>query len=456
MRRTIVLYGLILALILSACGGDDEKSGRQPTATSSAPKIRVVVSQAPVFALPDRTAEIIVNLFEGETRHILGKSAPDDVGTTFYQIDLGNRTGWILESQVQVTGDINKIALVEVAMPTSTPTATLESATEVASETVATQTSDEVTAVIIVPRATALTAPSRNADELTTLLQGEQVKVLRQTLPDALGTIFYEVELGTQRAWVLNSQVEISGDVSTLGIAFVPTASPETVAQGVTSAPTTAVPTRTLTATPTATIVTPASAEPTALPNNITPSASPVIANDNPSIQVGEAPPLSLTLPEGWDVGHFLIPVSGSIGQGNVKMTVYEGPLPDGVKGTIWVVWGFPPIINPNETNASGTLQLSLWPDGIQYLRGLLFPGCNIGLYTDNRQTYDMGGYDGEGTTFSAVSCDSGASDISGWWVGVHVNEENFIFYMGVEPVDRIAEGLGPMQAIIDTLQFAS
>lgn len=449
MRRTIVLCGLILALILSACGGDDEKSGRQPTATSSAPKIKVVVSQAPVFTLPDRAAEIIVNLFEGETRYILGKSAPDDVGTTFYQIDLGNRTGWVLESQVQVTGDINKIALVEVAMPTSTPTATLESATEA----VSTQTSGEVTAVIIVPRATALTAPSRDAAELTTLLQGEQVKVLRQTLPDALGTIFYEVELGTQRGWVLSSQVEISGDVGTLGIAFAPTASPESVAQGVTSVPTTPVPTRTPTSTPTATLATTA---PTVLPNNITPSASPVIANDNPSIQVGEAPPVSLKLPEGWDQGHFLIPVSGSIGQGNVKMTVYEGPLPDGMKGTIWVIWGFPPIINPNETNDSGTLQLSLWPDGIQYLRGLLFPGCNIGLYTDNRQTYDMGGYEGEGTTFSAVNCDSGASDISGWWVGVHVNEENFIFYMGVEPVDRIAEGLGPMQAIIDTLQFAS
>lgn len=454
MRRTIVLCGLILALILSACGGDDEKSGRQPTATSSAPKIKVVVSQAPVFTLPNRTAEIIVNLFEGETRHILGKSAPDDVGTTFYQIELGNRTGWVLESQVQVTGDINKIALAEVAVPTAT--ASLESATEAPTEAVSTQTSGEVTAVIIVPRAIALTAPSRDAAELTTLLQGEQVKVLRQTLPDALGTIFYEIELGTQRGWVLSSQVEISGDASTLGIAFVPTASPETIAQGVTSIPTTAVPTRPPTATPTATVVTPTSAEPTALPNNITPSASPVIANDNPSIQVGEAPPLSLTLPEGWDVGHFLIPVSGSIGQGSVKMTVYEGPLPDGVKGTIWVVWGFPPIINPNETNASGTLQLSLWPDGIQYLRGLLFPGCNIGLYTDNRQTYDMGGYEGEGTTFSAVSCDSGASDISGWWVGVHVNEENFIFYMGVEPVDRIAEGLGPLQAIIDTLQFVS
>ncbi len=453
MRRTMVLCGLILALILSACGGDDEKSGRQPTATSSAPKIRVVVSQAPVFALPDRAAEIIVNLFEGETRHILGKSAPDDVGTTFYQIDLGNRIGWVLESQVQVTGDINKIALVEVTIPTSTPTATLESATEIATEASSTQTSGEVTAVISVPRAIALTAPSRDADELTTLLQGEQVKVLRQTLPDALGTIFYEVELGTRRGWVLSSQVEISGDVSTLGIAFVPTASPETIAQGVTSVPTTAVPTRT----PTATIVTPASAEPTTLPNNITPSASPVIANDNPSIQVGEAPPLTLTLPEGWDQGHFVMPVSGSLGSGNVNLSIYEGALPDDMKGTIWIVWGdFPLVINIPDVNPNGTVDGALWPTSIQYLRGLLFADCNIGLYTDNRQTYDMGGYEGEGTTFSAVSCEGGGSDIAGWWVGVRVNQQNFLFYMGVEPVDRIAEGLGPMQGIIDTLQFAS
>lgn len=452
MRRTIVLCGLILALILAACGGDDEKSGRQPTATSTTPIAKVMVSQAPVFALPNRTAEIIVNLFEGETRRVLGKSAPDDVGTTFYQIDLGNRTGWVLESQVQLSGDTSKIALVEVATPTPTHTATLQTVTEAPTEVTITQASGEVTAVISVPRAMALTAPSRDADELTALLQGERVKVLRQTLPDSLGTVFYEVELGTQRGWVLSSQVEISGDVSTLGIAFVPTASPESIVQGVTSVPTTAVPTRTPTSTPTATLATAITVE----PNHVTPLPSPVIANDNPSIQAGEAPPLSMTLPEGWDTGHFLIPVSGSIGQGNVKMSVYEGPLPDGMKGTIWVIWGFPPIINPDETDASGTLQISLWPDGIQYLRGLLFQGCNIGLYTDNRQTYDMGGYEGEGTTFSAVSCEGGASDISGWWVGVHVNEENFIFYMGVEPVDQIAEGLGPMQAIINTLQFAS
>ncbi|MBI5929571.1 MAG: hypothetical protein HY862_09700 [Chloroflexi bacterium] len=457
MRRTILLCGLILAFILAACGGDDDK-GRQPTATSSAPQIKVVVSQAPVFTLPNRTAEIIVNLFEGETRHVLGKSAPDEVGTSYFQIDLGNRTGWILESQVQLTGDSSKIALVEAATATatSTPTATAETPTQLTTETTPTQSSTDVTAAVIVARATVLTAPSREADELTTLLQGEQVKVLRQTLPDALGTIFYEVELGTQRGWVLGSQVEISGDVSTLGIAFVPTASPEVVAQGATSAPTTIVPTATATPTATETRVIRLTAEPTtSTANDVTPSPSPVIANDNPSIQVGETPPLTMTLPDGWDAGHFLIPVSGSIGQGNVKMSVYEGPLPDGMKGTIWIVWGFPPIINPYETNPNGTLQISLWPDGIQYLRGLLFKDCNIGLYTDNRQNYDMGGYEGEGTTFSAVNCE-GASDISGWWVGVHVNDENFIFYMGVEPVDRVAEGLSPMQAIIDTLHFVS
>lgn len=456
---------LILSFILAACGGDDnDKNGRQPTATKTTPNARVIVSQAPVFTLPSREAEVIVNLFEGEARDVIGKSSADEFGTVYYQVNLGNRMGWILESQVEVSGDANLIALVPAtSTPTSTSEPITEIATEISQETAATPQSlptetNQVTAVISVARAIALTAPYRDAPELTTLLQGEQVKVLRQTLPDAIGTIFYEVELGTQRGWVLSTQVQVSGDVNTLGIAFVPTPArttetPEAGAGGITSEPTTAVPTNTPTSTPTATdelVITPSATQ-----ENVTLEPSPVLP-ENPSIRAGEPPPINIDFPEGWQAAHVIVPMTGYAAAGDIKMSVYEGPLSeDGLKGYIWLIWGdFPNIFSYTDINPDRSVDGILWSNGIQFMRGLLFQGCNIGFYADNRQTYLMDGYEGEGTTFSAVSCEDGASDVGGWWVGVRVNEENFLFYMGVEPIDRVADGLNALRPIIDTLQF--
>jgi hypothetical protein len=174
------------------------------------------------------------------------------------------------------------------------------------------------------------------------------------------------------------------------------------------------------------------------------------LSNDAPTLRQGTPPPLTLTLPDGWQQAHILVPVTGTLASGDVRLAVYEGPLPDGLTGHIWIVWDFPNII-PFQPGQQ--VEISLWADSIQYLRGLLFTGCNIGLFTDERRTYVMGGYEGEGTIYSAVNCE-GASNIAGWFAAVRVNEENFAFYMGIEPADRVNEGIPHLQAVLDTLQF--
>jgi hypothetical protein len=358
MRVYAWLFTLLLMLCLAACSGDDNESGqRRPTARPNTPQARVIVTQATVFTAPSRDAPVLMNLFEGDLRHILGKSAPDALGTIFYLLDLGNQTGWILETQVELRGDAALVALVDA--PTLSPTPT-------------TSPSPEPTQVVIVPTATASAAPTLTLSPETPLPPS----------PTA-------------------------------------TASP-TLGEGTT--------------------------EPTPLPTP-TPFG---FANDATSLRPGAAPPLTITLPDGWQAAHILVPITGSLASGDIRMTVYEGPLPDGMTGHIWVVWGFPNILplRPGEE-----FQVSLWADSIQYLRGLLFTGCNIGLFSDNRRPYTIGGYEGEGTTYSAVSCE-GASDIAGWFVGLQANDVNFVFYMGVEPVEAVSNGLTHLQAILDTVSF--
>lgn len=447
-------WGLILSisllLALTACNGDGAKDKDDNSSASDTPatlQVRVSVAQAPVFTIPSSDTEIIINLFEGDLRKVLGKSEPDRVGLTYYQIDLGNRLGWIAETQVEVQGDESTLAVM-IGTPTILPAATL-----VGSAPTGVNATGDPLISVNQTRAIVFSAPNRSADELATIFEDEEFAALAVTEPDNLGDIYYLIQIGAEQGWVLATQVVFSGDDSQLLVANVVTETPP-VADEVeltaivqeASLTLDAVNTVAATLVPSNTPTRTATAPPATLDPSLSPQPSPTYSDDL-EIQPGPEPPLNITVPEGWDEGHYLVPVANQFAAGNIAMSIYEGELADGKRGTIWILWGFPNIADP----LGG---INLWADGLQLLRGLLFIDCNMGI--DTKREFMIDNQTAEGTYYSAVDCGEGndIADIAGWFGALQYEGGNFAVFTGIEPVERVTEGLPEIQAIVDTIQF--
>jgi len=161
-------------------------------------------------------------------------------------------------------------------------------------------------------------------------------------------------------------------------------------------------------------------------------------------------PPLTIDLPAGWGEEHIVLPVNSGIGIYNVALSVYQGPLPEGMSGIIWIVWGFPDLVDisvPEE-------EFPMWAEGLQYLTTLIHHACSqLVPYSDSRQDFTIGDQTAVGAYYAATECGE-QTDMAGWFAALKVYNGNYAFYTGVEPVERTQDGLPYLQEILDSVEF--
>ncbi|MDZ4769283.1 MAG: hypothetical protein SGJ24_09155, partial [Chloroflexota bacterium] len=167
------------------------------------------------------------------------------------------------------------------------------------------------------------------------------------------------------------------------------------------------------------------------------------------------APPITLTLPDGWQTGLDVLVLQDIDAIRNIPFAVYTGAVSGGT-GTIVLLWGFPNLLPASAVTLSGEIRpemLDLYLDGTRLLRvAVVEQGCNIG--TDIRRSYSIGGLEAIGTGFAAVDCPQ-LTDTRGWFAGLRQYELNFVFYAFVEPIAAFDAAQADLQAILDTAQFA-
>jgi hypothetical protein len=160
----------------------------------------VVVERATVFLVPQRTGEPLTYLYERERVPILGRT-PDGV---YLFVAVEHIQGWILAAQVDVEGDLDRVALIEPvpdepptpvtptrtqAIPSGPPTRTpLPTQTVSPIETpvptiVATDDTDQPPAATPTPSADTLVAPPDESDLMAGIFPGEPPP-LHITLPE--------------------------------------------------------------------------------------------------------------------------------------------------------------------------------------------------------------------------------------------------------------------------------
>ncbi|MBN1963970.1 MAG: hypothetical protein JW910_04955, partial [Anaerolineae bacterium] len=175
------------------------------------------------------------------------------------------------------------------------------------------------------------------------------------------------------------------------------------------------------------------------------PSATP-LANQ-PVVEEGVPPPYDITLPEGWRAGYSVLPMRGTVIDGEIPLAIYTGPLADLQDVNAWIVvlWAFPSM------SLDGTPDL--WADGLRFLRAsLLDPSCNIG--TDQARSFSVGGYDDAvGTYWQAIAC-QGEPDAGGWFAGLTEQGGNFVFFVGVEPPPSRDAAIPVLQGILDSITW--
>lgn len=432
--RTPLVVSLLLVSVLVACGGqksDNDQSSA--TDTPAAPAIRVIVSRATIFAEPNRNAEVVYNLVEGDTLPTAGKSAPDELGTVYYLVKIGDRLGWVSATQVELNVSEDSLVVMEVPdNPTPPP-----DATAVPSFT------PELTGVIariIVPSTEALSYPGPEGQAAYTLYQDEVYQLVAQTPLNAEGVAYFGTRIEDTLVWIPSTAVEITGETTALQVVVTPTPIPTftAVAEGGTAE----TPLATLVVTPSLTFTPPPTSN---IPTN-TPTLRPTATFA--SVEEIDPPPVTIELPDSWQVGHFQVPVRNQFVESTVNLSIYEGALPNGMTGTIWLLWHFPSYLPLNPDN------LDLWPDSTMYLRSFLFQGCNIGLNVEGRKAYTVGGQEAFGSTFQAVECGNDTPDTAGWFMALQHGDENFAFYIGIEPATRVTEGIPYMQGVVNTIQF--
>ncbi len=164
-------------------------------------------------------------------------------------------------------------------------------------------------------------------------------------------------------------------------------------------------------------------------------------------VQEGVAPPFDIALPEDWRAGYGILPMRDAVSQRGVPVAVYSGPIPEMDAVTAWIVvlWGFPSL--------TATGQPDMWADGLRFLRGaLLDSSCNIG--TDLSRYYSIGGYhEAIGTNFQAIGC-RGEPDTAGWFAGLQEQGGNYVFYVYVDPLERINAATPALQTILDSIDW--
>ncbi len=303
-----------------------------------------------------------------------------------------------------------------------------------------------VEAVIAVDRAPVFPLPDRNAEPFTTLFQRERVPIFGQTADG----VFLLTAVDGAQGWILRAQVDLSGDTALIPmvsgtqpaptVTFTPFVASSTPGSRATRTP---LPTQTNVPTNPPLAVTPTSLPAAETPVATLPAGTP---SDLPAVVPGVPPPLEITLPEDWKAVHVEVPFRAFDGQvHSIPLSVYTGPLPGGVTGYVYLYWGF-----PNVVDFGGNY--NLWADGVQLLRGsLIGESCNLGI--DQQMSFRVGAYEGVGTFYAAVSCDS-ETDTAGWFAALRVDEGSYAFFTAVEPFSALADQIAPLQAILDSVVF--
>ncbi|NJL93523.1 MAG: hypothetical protein HC915_07210 [Anaerolineae bacterium] len=105
-----------------------------------------------------------------------------------------------------------------------------------------------------------------------------------------------------------------------------------------------------------------AQAAPTATLPEDAPTLQPT---ENPTgFREGVPPPLQMDLLPGWQAAHILVNIDTAYLQGELPVSLYQGPLSNGAVGTLWLIWAFPNIITELDN------QPDLYRDALQLLRG--------------------------------------------------------------------------------------
>lgn len=465
MRRLIFI---LLVLVLAACR--EETAQPEVKISPAAPRLRVIVSEARVFTHPSRDAEVLFRLIEGDEVPVFARTEADLIGVTWYQVGQGDQFGWIAGSQVEVIGEISLLRV--VAFDQNTPPPIVLSPTPVLTLTATTSPLDDPILRVSVPVAAVFLNPQRESAEVTRLVQGETADILGKT--EAQDDVFYLIgRSGTVLGWILESQVAAEGNLADVPIfsldealaAVLPTQAlvlqPSLAPSVEPSRTPTSIPSDTVEPTATQRLQSPspspnlagtAQAAPTAtdIPQTMAVETAAVEASATPEPQIerGVPPPFRITLPPGWGEAHVFVPISSEYLQGTLPVSLYQGQLEGDTFGFIWVVWSFPTLVD------LGSGELSLYADGLQLLRGVVFDSaaCTISLGSERRQQ-KVGEYDGVGTIYSVTDCPD-SNDTAGFFVVLSVEGENFAFFTGVEPLTATDSGLPQIQAILDSIQF--
>lgn len=172
-----------------------------------------------------------------------------------------------------------------------------------------------------------------------------------------------------------------------------------------------------------------------------------------PEIGVGVAPPVDLTLPDGWASRDYLIPGTDVDGVFIIyNVSVYGGPVSGG-QGTIILVWGFQNLTLGSPIDGRPVAPINLWSDGLRLWRLLVVtPTCNVG--TDVQRDFSVGGLPATGTYVNAFDCPDDLDNWAGWFAGLQETGINFLFYAFTDPETFQGAAAGELQAILDSARF--
>ncbi len=434
-------------VFLVACNNGEKTSNPEqslsPTNTNEfyTVQLRVKVGQASVFAQPNRRAEVIYTLVEGDTVTAVGRSDADELGTIFYAVEIGDMPGWVAETQVEPQSDPEGLIVIpRVAFDATT--------------TNRDPNAPPTPAIGVVARPYGADAPIYAAPDSTSEIirmagTTETLEVVFVT-NYTFETRYFGVRLVEGFGWIDERDFQVLGDIQTLTPVTIGTPVPtQSEAQPSSFPPTpTVAPTNSSAATSTRSTLMPTTIARAATntPSSVfqpTQTLTPTIVG----IQPIDPPPLTLTLPNGWESEHVQVPISSAFDNDSLNLSLYEGPLTNAERGYIWVLWRFDVLLDE-------TGELSLWPNALLYLRSFLFRGCNIGVYPDQRREYAIGDRIGSGTIYSAVGCGPDAPDVAGWLITLSVGDENYLFYIGISPAENVSLARDEMQAILNSIRF--